>query len=486
MSQIRDLYPRILWEYFIEICKIPRASKNEERIIQYLINFGKSQGLETKQDEAGNVLIKKPASPGKECLIPVVLQSHLDMVCEKLSDSKHDFDTDPIVPIIKGEWIKANGTTLGADDGIGIAAQMAILASEDIEHGPVECLFTVDEETGLTGAFALKEGFLEGEILINLDSEDEGELFIGCAGGIDTIAELSFTKESVPDNFSSFIIKIDGLNGGHSGDEIHKGLGNSIKILNRLLWDPELTFGIRISEFGGGKFRNAIPRDSFARILVPPEYADEYFKFFNFTKDSIKNELFKTEPDLKITIEKINCPDFVIDKSSHEKLLNALYACHHGVYEMSRSIKGMVETSSNLATVKFTDNIITITTNQRSSVTSAKIDISNTIKSVFSLAGAKVTQNNKYPGWNPRMESEILKISVNSYSNLFGEKPVVRSIHAGLECGLFLEKYPGLDMISFGPTIKGAHTPDERININTVEKFWNLLKDVLKNISDKK
>lgn len=485
MNEIKDLHPSILWKYFIEICKIPRPSKKEEQIIKYLLDFGKKHKLDTKIDKAGNIVIKKEASPGKENLIPVILQSHMDMVGEKLSGIEHNFETDPIEAYIDGGWVKARGTTLGADDGIGIAAQMAILVSENIEHGPLECLFTVDEETGLTGASALKEDFLEGEILINLDSEDEGELFIGCAGGKDSVAEFSYKSELIPDNHISYLINVDRLNGGHSGDEIHKGFGNSIKILNRFIWKADNKFGLRIKDFTGGKFRNAIPRESHANIMIPAKNSKEYLRFFEITKDVIKNELAITEPDLVISIEKTDNPDFVIDRITQEKLSTALYACPHGVYAMSQTMPGMVETSNNLATINFSDKIISITTSQRSSLDSAKTDISNTIESVFWLAGAKVTTSNGYPGWKPRAESEILRISCNSYHKLFGNEPVVRSIHAGLECGLFLEKYPDLDMISFGPTLKGVHTPDERLDIKTTEKFWDLLLDVLKNISYK-
>ena len=485
MNSIKNLKPALLWKYFDDICKVPRPSKKEEKIIKFLLNFGKSNGLETNQDKAGNIVIRKAASPGKEKMKTVILQSHMDMVCEKLSEIDHDFDIDPIKTYIEDGWVKAKGTTLGADDGIGIAAQMAILSSDDIEHGPIECLFTVDEETGLTGAFALEKGFLKGDILINLDSEDEGELFIGCAGGIDTVAELNFRKESIPDGHKAYKIIIDGLRGGHSGDEIDKGYGNSLKIANRLLWQAGKELGLRICNFSGGKFRNAIPRDANATILLPAKNVDNYFKLFNSLKENIKNELLITEPGLKIKIEESDIPDFVIDKNCQDNLLNSLYACYHGVYTMSQSMKGMVETSTNLATIKYTDDKIIITTSQRSSVNSAKLDMAGTVESVFLLAGAKVTHTDGYPGWTPKIESEILNISKDSYVKLFGIDPIVRSIHAGLECGLFLEKYPELDMISFGPTLKGVHTPDEKIDIKTTQKFWDHLVDVLNNIPEK-
>lgn len=483
MKTLDTLKPKAVWSYFEDICQVPRPSKKEEKIIQFLLDFGKKNNLETKRDEIGNVLIKKDATKGKENIKTVVLQSHIDMVCESNEGTKHDFDKDPIQPYIDGEWIKAKGTTLGADDGIGIAAQMAILTASDIEHGPIECLFTVDEETGLTGAFALESGFFEGKTLINLDSEDEGELFIGCAGGIDTLATLFYEQESVPENHVGIKVSVTGLNGGHSGDEIDKGLGNSIKIMNRFLWNAGNMFDIRINEFSGGKARNAIPREAFALITVHKDEKDGFIDYFNeFTLD-VKAELAITDSKLELSIENIETPKFVIDEDTQFALFNSLYACPHGVYAMSMEMKGLVETSTNLASIKFIeDNKIFITTSQRSSVNSAKHDISRKVESVFRLAAAKVEHGEGYPGWKPNTNSEIMRITETAYTKLFNKKPVVRAIHAGLECGLFLEKYPYLDMISFGPTIKGAHTPEERINIETTVKFWDLLIEVLKNI----
>ncbi len=483
MKVLEKLNPTIVWSYFEDICQVPRQSKKEEKIIQFLFDFGKNNNLETKRDEIGNVLISKPATAGNENIKTVVLQSHIDMVCESNEGNNHNFDTDPIQPVIDGEWVKAKGTTLGADDGIGIAAQMAILSSTDIEHGPIECLFTVDEETGLTGAFALKAGFFEGKILINLDSEDEGELFIGCAGGIDTLATFDYTQESIPENHIGLKISITGLNGGHSGDEIDKGLGNSVKIMNRFLWNAGNEFDIRIGDFDGGRARNAIPREAFTNITVHADEKDELIKLFNDYATVIKTELALTEPKLELSIENAELPGFVIDEDTQFALLNALYACPHGVYAMSIELKGLVETSTNLASIKFIEeNQIFITTSQRSSVETSKYNIASKVESVFRLAGAKVKHGDGYPGWRPNTNSDIMKISEKSYEKLFGVKPVVRAIHAGLECGLFLEKYPYLDMISFGPTIKGAHTPEERIDIDTTVKFWDLLIDVLNNI----
>jgi len=483
MKVLSNLEPKIVWEYFEDICQVPRPSKKEEKIIQFLLDFGKKHNLPTKRDEIGNILISKPATPGKEKVKTVVLQSHIDMVCEANEGTNHNFDTDPIQPYIDGEWVKAKGTTLGADDGIGVAAQMAILTSTDIEHGPIECLFTVDEETGLTGAFALQPGFFEGKILINLDSEDEGELFIGCAGGIDTLATFEYEEEKVPENHLGIKISVTGLNGGHSGDEIDKGLGNSIKIMNRFLWNASNEFDIRIADFDGGRARNAIPREAFAHITVHKDEKEELIKLFNEYIPAIKGELEITEPKLALSIEDADLPNFVIDEDTQFALLNGLYACPHGVYAMSMAIEGLVETSTNLASIKFIENNqIFITTSQRSSIETSKFNIASKVESVFRLAGAKVKHGEGYPGWKPNTNSEIMKITEKSYEKLFKVKPIVRAIHAGLECGLFLEKYPYLDMISFGPTIKGAHTPEERINIETNQKFWDLLLDVLKNI----
>lgn len=483
MKVLDKLEPKAVWNYFEDICQVPRPSKKEEKIIQFLLDFGKKNNLETKRDEIGNVLIKKPATKGWENIKTVVLQSHIDMVCEKNEGTKHDFDNDAIQPYIDGEWVKAKGTTLGADDGIGIAAQMAVLTATNLEHGPIECLFTVDEETGLTGAFALQSGFFYGKILVNLDSEDEGELFIGCAGGIDTTATLSYEQESVPENHVGIKVSVTGLNGGHSGDEIDKGLGNSIKLMNRFLWNAGNKYDIRISDFNGGKARNAIPREAFALITVHQDEKQGLIEYFNEYYSAVKAELAITEPKLEMEIKQTTTPEFVIDEDTQFALLNALYACPHGVYAMSMEMKGLVETSTNLASIKFIeDNKIFITTSQRSSINSAKHDISRKVESVFRLAGAKVEHGEGYPGWKPNTNSEIMRITETAYTKLFNKKPLVRAIHAGLECGLFLEKYPYLDMISFGPTIKGAHTPEERINIETTIKFWDLLVEVLKNI----
>lgn len=483
MRKLDQLQPQPIWNFFEDICQVPRPSKKEEKIIRFLLDFAKQNKLEAKHDEIGNVLITKPATPGRENHQTVILQSHVDMVCEKNSDKKFNFDTDAIVPVVDGEWVRADGTTLGSDNGIGMAAQMAVLTSTDIQHGPVECLFTVDEETGLSGAFALQKNFMSGKILLNLDSEDEGEIFIGCAGGIDTLAELSVKKEPVPGNSFALKIMVKGLLGGHSGDDIHKGRGNANKILARFLWQATRKTGLRIADFNGGNLRNAIAREAYAVVIVPKVQKEELVAELNIFSADVEFEYERTEPNLVVDHSSTFLPETVLDIRSQEKFLNLLCACPHGVLEMSPRMEGMVETSTNLASVKFIENEkIRITTSQRSELESRKQFAAEMVHSVFELAGAQVSHSDGYPGWTPNPGSKLLQTAVKSYEKLFGRKPLVRSIHAGLECGLFLEKYPELDMVSFGPTIRGAHSPDERINIETVNKFWLHLKDVLENI----
>lgn len=483
-----ELKPTTVFHFFNEICQVPRPSKKEEKIIAYLKAFGEKHLLETKMDEAGNVLIRKPATPGKENLKTVVLQSHVDMVCEKNSNVTHNFLTDPIVTEVDGEWLKAKGTTLGADNGIGVATELAILAANDIEHGPLECLFTVDEETGLTGAFALQEGFMNADILLNLDSEDEGELFIGCAGGIDSVAEFIYKEVEVPKDHFFFKVEIKGLKGGHSGADIHLGLGNANKILTRFLSLMGLQYqeGFYLCEMNGGNLRNAIPREAYAIFAVPEKAKHDVRASLNVFIAEIENELSVTEPDLKIMLESETPRTQAIDQKTAYQLITALYACPHGVYAMSQDIPGLVETSTNLASVKMKErNIIRVETSQRSSILSSRDDVANTVRAVFSLAGAEVTFGEGYPGWKPNPHSAILKVAAASYKRLFGVEAKVKAIHAGLECGLFLDKYPALDMISFGPTLTGVHSPDERMHIPSVEKFWKHLLDVLAHIPAK-
>jgi dipeptidase D len=483
---ILSLKPERLWFYFSEVLKTPRPSKKEEQIIRYLVNFGKEHKLETITDSVNNVIIRKPASPGLEKAPSVCLQGHVDMVCEKDADVVHDFEKDPIQVYIEDGWLKARGTTLGADNGIAVATMLALLEAKGITHGPLECLFTVDEETGLTGAFGLDSNVLTSKMLLNLDSEEDGEFFIGCAGGRDTIIELPVKTEAVPSSYKSFKLKVHGLQGGHSGDDIHRNRGNANKILNRFLWESAGNFGIRVSSFEGGNLRNAIAREAVAIFLVPPEnlqqvksYADQYLK-------DLKFEFRVSEPDLKIELESAETPKFIFDKTTQDHLLNSLYACPHGVIAWSQDVPNFVETSTNLASVKMTDGKIKIATSQRSSIESAKDDICNMVEAVFKLTGAGIVHSDGYPGWAPNPNSKILGLCVSSYETLFGMKPVVRAIHAGLECGLIGDKYPGMDMISFGPTMKGVHSPFERLEISTVEKFWKLTLDILQKIAKQK
>ena len=480
-----ELKPASVFHYFAEICKVPRPSKKEEKIIAYLQNFAKEQGLESKTDEAGNILIKKPATPGKENLKTVILQSHIDMVCEKNSDSTHDFLNDPIETYIDGEWLKAKGTTLGADNGIGMAAQLAVLAANDIEHGPIECLFTVDEETGLTGAFALKEGFMDGDILINLDSEDEGELFIGCAGGANTTAEFAYEEINAPQDYFFFNVAIKGLTGGHSGDDINKNRANANKLLNRFLSQLAEKYDLYLCEIDGGNLHNAIPREARALCAVPMKHKEDVRIDMNIYTAEIENEFSVTEPNLRTELGSESPCAKAIDRDTVARLLKTIYAVHHGVYAWSQDMPGLVETSSNLASIKMVDGKIKIVTSQRSSILSSRKDMSEVVRSAFLLGGAEVTTGDGYPGWKPNPASPILKVAIESYKRLFGVEPKVKAIHAGLECGLFLEKYPHLDMFSTGPTLRGVHSPDERMHIPAVDKFWQHLLDVLVNVPQK-
>jgi dipeptidase D len=410
----------------------------------------------------------------------------MDMVCEKNKDVEFDFEKDAIQAYVEDGWVTAKGTTLGADDGIGIAASLAILAAKDIEHGPVECLFTVDEETGLSGAFGLESGFLKSDILLNLDSEDDGQIFIGCAGGMDTTAKLWFTKELVPDNTVPFKVIVNGLKGGHSGDDINKGLGNANKILNRLIFKATREYGVRMHNFVGGNLRNAIAREAEAVLLVNKSVKDKFLKLVEQHSSDVKNELKTTEPDLQVKAVKVEQPYFVINEDAQQKLLEVLSACPHGVIEMSRDIPNFVETSTNLAAVKPEGDYFLITTSQRSSVQTALLDVVQMVSSVFRLAGTDVENTDGYPGWNPNPDSEVLEVAKRAYQSLFNSDPKVLAVHAGLECGLIGEKYPGMDMISYGPDLKGVHSPDERINIKSVEKFWEWTLEILRDIPKKK
>jgi len=480
-----QLKPTSVFHYFDEVCQVPRPSKHEEKIRAYLLAFAEKHSLEVKTDEAGNVLIKKPATPGMESLKTVILQSHIDMVCEKNGDVEHDFLNDPIQTYVDGEWLKAKGTTLGADNGIGIATQLAVLAADDIQHGPVECLFTVDEETGLTGAFALKEGFMEGDILINLDSEDEGELFIGCAGGANTTAEFAYQTIDAPQDYFFFRVAIKGLSGGHSGDDINKNRANANKLLVRFLTQLQAKYDFYLCHIDGGNLHNAIPREAEALCAVPMKYKEPVRIDMNIYTAEIENEYSVTEPNLRTELSSESPVAKAIDRQVVKNLLKSVYAVHNGVYAMSQDMEGLVETSSNLASIKMEEGCIRIVTSQRSSILSSRQDMSEMIRSAFELGGAKVTTGDGYPGWKPNPSSDILRVAVESYKRLFGVEPKVKAIHAGLECGLFLEKYPSLDMFSTGPTLRGVHSPDERMHIPSVDKFWQHLLDVLAHVPQK-
>ncbi|SJM17721.1 aminoacyl-histidine dipeptidase [Porphyromonas gingivalis] len=480
---ITDLKPTKVWKFFHEITQVPRPSKKEEKILAYLVKFAEDRNLKYRTDEVGNLVIEKPATPGYEHLETVILQSHMDMVCEKNADKVHDFENDPIRTIIDGEWLRADGTTLGADNGIGCAAELAILDSDDIEHGPIECLFTMDEETGMTGAMNLKPGFFNGKILLNLDSEDEGELFIGCAGGMGTMAEFAYEKREATDDYLYFEVKVSGLKGGHSGGEIHIGLGNANKILTRYLYALEHELDWKLCSFQGGNLHNAIPREAHAVIGLKADQKERARVILNELAAVVEDELKRVDPGVKLEMKSVGKPAYRIDCDTKRRLVRALYACPHGVYGMSHDIEGLVETSSNLASVKMKeDDKIYVETSQRSSTSSLISDIANTVASVFELADAKISFRDPYPGWKPNPDSPILKAASESYERIFGRKPAIKAIHAGLECGLFLDKYPYLDMVSFGPTLRDVHSPVEKIEIKTVQLWWDHLVDMLKHI----
>jgi len=481
-SILENLQPAAIWRFFGELMNIPRPSKHEEEVSAYLQEFGRSRGLETLADEVGNVLIRKPAAPGYENAPGVCLQAHIDMVCEKNETCSHDFLTDPIQATVEEGWLVAHDTTLGADDGIGVAAAMAILDDNTIQHGPLECLFTVDEETGLTGAANLHTDWLKSSILLNFDDEDEGEFCIGCAGGMDTVAALNYTTRPVPAGEDSFRIRVSGLQGGHSGDDINKGRGNAVKLLTRLLWSATDECKVGLAQVSGGNLRNAIAREAWADIVVAHDYRQSFEQLMARMGESLKFEFRTTEPALTIAIEPIEEPKSLLDRQTQHNLINSLFACAHGVLAMSREIENFVETSTNLASVKMDEKQIHICTSQRSSVESAKQAAAQKIEATFRMIGAEVSHTDGYPGWTPNPQSKVLAVGVETYERLYGHKPVVRAIHAGLECGLIGEKYPAMDMISYGPTLRGVHAPGEKIEIKTVEMFWNLTLEILKGL----
>ena len=483
MSQeIRNLEPKALWNKFADLNAVPRPSKKEERVIEFMKDFGKNLGLETFEDEIRNVIIRKPATAGMENRKTIVLQGHLDMVHQKNADTNFDFDKQGIDMYVDGDWVRAKGTTLGADNGLGVATIMAILESKDIAHPAIDALFTIDEETGMTGALNLKGGILKGQILLNLDTEEDDEIDIGCAGGIDVTATRSYKEEDTPEASVGYTITVKGLNGGHSGMDIHKGLGNANKIMNRLVFDGFENFGLQVSEINGGSLRNAIPRESVAKVIIAQLY-DEAFVFdMQEIIGDIKTEFKTTEPNLTIEITKSDLPKKIMDLGVQEGILRSLYTAQNGVYRMSADMEDLVETSNNIARVIIKDGEISIGCLTRSSVETSKFDLANALRSAFELCGCEVAFSGSYPGWTPNVKSEILDVLVAIYERQNNEKPKIVACHAGLECGILGTNYPGMDMISFGPTIHGAHSPDERASIKSSQKFWKFILEILENI----
>jgi dipeptidase D len=482
---IRELEPKALWNNFANLNAVPRGSKKEEKVIQFMVDFGNKLGLETIIDPIQNVIIKKPATQGMEDRKTVVLQSHLDMVWQKNNDTDFDFETEGIKMYIDGDWVTADGTTLGADNGLGVAAIMSILESKDIQHPAIEALFTIDEETGMTGAQGLQAGYLDGEILLNLDTEDDEEIDMGCAGGIDVTATGNYKEENILDNTVTMCLGVKGLNGGHSGMDIHKGLGNANKIMNRVLYET-FDFDINIVSINGGSLRNAIPRESNVVLVVPKAKQGAFENKVKSIAQLIKKEFATVDGNLEISLTECKVPATkTMDTHSQINLIKAIYAAHNGVYRMSPDIEGLTETSNNLAKVTVENGSIKIECLTRSAVESSKMDLAQALRSSFELAGYQVEFAGSYPGWQPNPKSPILGVLSDIYTNMFDKKPNVVACHAGLECGILGTNYPEMDMISFGPTIEGAHSPDERANIKSTQKFWDYLLEILKNIPKK-
>lgn len=478
--EVKDLQPKAVFEIFDQITKIPRPSKKEEKIRKFILDFAQAHGIEAQADKIGNVILRKPASAGHENAPTVILQGHMDMVCES-NDKSFNFETTPIKTIVDGEWVRADGTTLGADNGIGVATALAILTDDTLEHGPLEVLITMDEETGMTGANNLEKGELKGTILINLDSEDDAEVFVGCAGGIDTVATFHYKRSFAPGDFHYFLMDLrDGL-GGHSGGDIHLGRANANKLVARFLFNLMKKHEISVSDIDGGNLRNAIPRAAHVIFGVHTSKKEDVRIAFNQYVADIEREYKGLETTLKMTLESVDKPDFTIDAETTRNLILSLYCAPHGVISMSRDLEGLVETSTNLASVKMKANDqIVVTTSQRSSVDSRKFDIANQVEAVFTLAGATVEHGEGYPAWTPNLDSTIMKLASDAYEELYGKRPAIKAIHAGLECSLFQQNYPGLDMVSFGPTLRDVHSPSERMHIPAVERFYEQLKLTLK------
>ncbi len=483
---IKDLKPALVFGIFDQINHVPRPSKKEEKIRKFLLDFAAEHGISSKTDAVGNVVMTKAATPGKEAAPTVILQAHMDMVCES-NDKSFDFENQPIETIVDGEWLRANGTTLGADNGIGMAAALAVLVDKDLVHGPIECLFTVDEETGLTGANNLGDGMISGQMLLNLDSEDDAELFVGCAGGVDTTCLFHYERSMAPTDFHYFRFEIEKGLGGHSGGDIHLGRANANKLMARFLWSMAKARDLSLVEVDGGNLRNAIPRAAHAVFGVLSSCKEEIVVAFNNFVADVKDEYEGLEPTIEFHLESVERPDYCVDSTTARRLIEALYCAPHGVISMSRDIEGLVETSTNLASVKMQpDNGILVTTSQRSSVESRKWDIARQVEALFELAGAEVTHGDGYPGWKPNLNSTIMHLASDAYEELYGVKPAIKAIHAGLECGLFKERLPHLDMVSFGPTLKDVHSPNERMHIPAVERFWGQLTRTLEKVADLK
>jgi len=484
-KEIRVLEPKNIWNKFADLNAVPRPSKHEERVIQFMLDFGKTLGLETTKDVVGNIIIKKPASVGMEDRKTVILQSHLDMVHQKNADTDFDFNTQGIEMYVDGDWVRAKGTTLGADNGLGVATIMALLESKDIAHPPLEALFTIDEETGMTGAKGLKGGLLKGDILLNLDTEDDDEIDIGCAGGIDITAKGVYGEIPLSDGFDAYKIVVKGLSGGHSGVDIHLGLGNANKIMNTLLIMGQEQLGLRISKINGGGLRNAIPRESTAWVAIKALDSNKLDTLFKEWANNLKKQFATTEPNLKIVCEPAQLPNRVMEPNDQQTLTEAIENALNGVYAMSKTMKGLVETSNNIARVEVGDGEIYIACLTRSSVEAGKMELAKNLKDNFGKAGYEVTLSGDYPGWNPNPDSTILEVLRTKYRELFNEQPRVVACHAGLECGILGKNYPEVDMISFGPTIKGAHSPDERASISSLQKFWKFILEILSEIPKK-
>ncbi len=483
---IKDLQPALVFGIFDRICQVPHPSKKEEKIRKFLLDFAAEHGIEVRTDAIGNVVMTKAATPGHEQAPTVIMQAHMDMVCES-NDKNFDFENQPITTIVDGEWLRADGTTLGADNGIGMAAALAALIDDKLVHGPLEALFTVDEETGLTGANNLGEGMISGTMLLNLDSEDDAELFVGCAGGVDTTCTFHYDRSMAPTDFHYFKFDVSKGLGGHSGGDIHLGRANANKLVARFLWTLMQTHELSLCEIDGGNLRNAIPRAAHAVFGVHASNKEQVRVAFNNYVADVEGEYSDIEPGLELELESVDRPDFAVDSNTTRRLIEALYSAPHGVVSMSRALEGLVETSTNLASVKMQpDNQILVTTSQRSSVESRKWDIANQVEALFTMAGAKVTHGDGYPGWAPNMNSTIMHVASEAYEELSGVMPAIKAIHAGLECGLFLEKYPHLDMVSFGPTLRDVHSPGERMHIPAVERFWGQLRRILEKVADLK